>query len=142
MSKLYEQIEQLCAKRGINITKLCKETGISRSALTELKKGRTQNLSSQNIYAIAQYFEIPPEYFMAWEDGKINKYTLFPMNLCEVDDLIDKNSPEETKSPPVPEGTEDEWLEMLLKLNEDELLELRNYVRYLRYKRDHAADLG
>ena len=58
MSNLYKKIEELCAKRGINITTMCKESGASRASISDLKMGRKQNLSVETLRKIADYFEI------------------------------------------------------------------------------------
>lgn len=62
MSELYDRIQELCKEAGITVTKLCRDTGISRSTLSELNKGRTKSLSSKVSYKIADYFHVPLEY--------------------------------------------------------------------------------
>ena len=42
---LYEKIERLCEKKGINITTMCQKSGVNRSSLTDLKMGRKQYIS-------------------------------------------------------------------------------------------------
>jgi len=42
---VYNLIEELCIKKGISITVLCRDCGIPRSGLTEYKMGRTKHLS-------------------------------------------------------------------------------------------------
>lgn len=67
MNEMYKIIESLCNKRGISITKMCKEAGISRAPLTELKKGRTQKLSVENSEKIASYFGVTVSYLLGTE---------------------------------------------------------------------------
>lgn len=55
---LYETISALCKKRGVSGYKLCKETGISPSLLSDLKNGRTKTISSNNLSKIADYLEV------------------------------------------------------------------------------------
>lgn len=62
MSELYERIEQLCKSRNINITTMCKESGASRSSLTDLKSGRKQNLSVDTLSKISSYFCVSVDY--------------------------------------------------------------------------------
>ncbi len=59
MSVMYERIEALCYHNATTITAMCKELGISRSVLSELRSGRTKELSVHNLRKIADYFEIP-----------------------------------------------------------------------------------
>lgn len=67
MSDLYNRIHSLCAVRGTNITKMCADTGVARSSLTDLKKGRSQGLSSQTLALIANYFDVSVDYLIGNE---------------------------------------------------------------------------
>lgn len=58
MANLYENIENLCKKRGVNVTLMCKESGASRGSLTDLKSGRKQSLKYETLDKIATYFGI------------------------------------------------------------------------------------
>lgn len=60
---MYEKIYQLCEEKGIKPAKLCSEIGIPKSTLTELKQGRTKNLSTQTLSKISQYFNVSLGYF-------------------------------------------------------------------------------
>lgn len=46
---LYENIERLCKERGIKISEMCRGSGASRGSLTDLKKGRIENLHSTTL---------------------------------------------------------------------------------------------
>ena len=56
MANLYENIENLCKQRGVNVTTMCKESGASRGSLTDLKNGRKQTLKYETLDKIASYF--------------------------------------------------------------------------------------
>ncbi len=60
---MYEKIQDLCDQKHIKPAELARETGISKSTLTDLKQGRSKSLSAQNISKIAQFFEISSDYF-------------------------------------------------------------------------------
>lgn len=64
MSKLYEIIEQLCKSNGVNITKMCKDAGVSRGALTDLKMGRSAELSTSSMSKLAEYFGVSTDYLL------------------------------------------------------------------------------
>ena len=89
MSKLYEIIESLCKDNGINITKMCKDTGVSRSSLTDLKKGRSADLSFPTLKKIADYFNVPVDVLYVpsddndKEDSKISVSNLFTMGCLQ-----------------------------------------------------------
>lgn len=67
MSDLYNKIEGLCKKRGVNITQMCKESGVSRASITDLKMGRKQALSSMTLSKIATYFNVSVDYLIGNE---------------------------------------------------------------------------
>ncbi len=66
---MYEKIQELCDDKGIKIAQLCRETGVPKSTLSELKQGRTKTLSTQNLIKIAQYFDISLDFFDDSIDG-------------------------------------------------------------------------
>lgn len=70
MSEMYNRIEKLCKEHGINMTQMCKEAGIPRGNLTDLKKGRTANLSTKNLGKISLYFGVSIEFLLGTEQKK------------------------------------------------------------------------
>lgn len=70
MDDLYKRIEGLCAQNGITITGMCKESGASRASLTDLKKGRKQGLSAENLAKIATYFKVSVDFLLGVETKK------------------------------------------------------------------------
>lgn len=58
MNNIYENISALCLKHGISGGRLCEDIGISKSTLTELKKGRQKGLSASVAQKIADYFGV------------------------------------------------------------------------------------
>lgn len=70
MSNLYNNISELCEKRGIKGYKLCKDTGIRPSVLTDLKMGRKQGINAETALKIADYFEITVEELYGTEKEK------------------------------------------------------------------------
>lgn len=66
---MYNKIHLLCSERGIKPAQLCKEAGIPKSTLSELKCGRTKTLSTNTLNKIAQYFGVSLGYFDETEDA-------------------------------------------------------------------------
>ncbi len=105
MWNLYNRIELLCTDENLNITQMCKQAGVSRSVMSELKAGRTQLLSSETAAKIANYFEISIDYFSNvppfdfWEEINENRggffyYIPVPYETLKVIWGIDKDRPE------------------------------------------------
>lgn len=70
MSTIIETIDRLCEERGIKGSKLCDDLGISRSTLTELRKGRAKSLNIKKATLIAGYFDVPVEYLLGEGSGE------------------------------------------------------------------------
>ena len=65
MSEQYERIYALCINQGISIAGLCGVVGISKSAFTELKSGRTKSLGAKSLSKIAEYFGVSTDYLLS-----------------------------------------------------------------------------
>ena len=63
MANSYDIIEYLCMRAGIKPGKLCSEIGMSRGILSDLKAGRTKELSLANAQRIANYFQVSTDIF-------------------------------------------------------------------------------
>ncbi len=59
---VYDLIEELCMKKGITVTALCKECKIPRSTMSDYKKGRIKSLSADTLCKIADYFDVSVGY--------------------------------------------------------------------------------
>ena len=68
MANLYNNIENLCKKRGVNVTTMCRDSGASRGSLSDLKSGRKQTLKYETLEKIANYFEISVESLVSGDD--------------------------------------------------------------------------
>ena len=58
MPELYEIIDELCRKKGVSGTKMATDLGMSRSTLTELRKGRSKSFTLDTALKIADYFGV------------------------------------------------------------------------------------
>lgn len=52
----YQELEFLCRIKGISVSKLCKEIGLSNATATQWKKGAIPN--AKNVKLIANYLEV------------------------------------------------------------------------------------
>lgn len=73
MANLYNNIENLCKKRGVNMTTMCRDSGASRGSLSDLKSGRKQTLKYETLKKIANYFEMSVESLVSDDDGQKEK---------------------------------------------------------------------
>jgi len=54
----------------MNVTQMCKEAGVARAPLTELKMGRTAILSAKNANKIANFFGVSMDFLLEGEEQK------------------------------------------------------------------------
>lgn len=70
MGNMYERIVALCDAKGIKPGRVCADTGLSRGMMTDLKMGRTKELSAKNTKIIADYFGVSTDYLLGTETEK------------------------------------------------------------------------
>ena len=58
MYELYERIRKLCFDYGTTTTKMCADTGISRSTISTLRQGRAVGMKPSTLKKIADYFDM------------------------------------------------------------------------------------
>lgn len=121
MGNLYEIITGLCNERGITQYRMCKDAGVARSTMTELKSGRTQSLSAETLQKIAGYFRVP------------------------VDFLLDSGDPDPRDIPPEPVANDDQiifafWGKNPHNMNKDDLDRLRSMAKLMEIERAQAED--
>ena len=64
MNDMYKRIEHLCKEKGVNMTAMCREAGIPRSNLSDLKYGRTAALATVNLNRVANYFDVSMDFLL------------------------------------------------------------------------------
>lgn len=70
MAEMYEIIDQLLSERGITGAQLSAELGMSRSFMTELRKGRAKSIKLETAQKIADYFSVSLDYLTGEETEK------------------------------------------------------------------------
>lgn len=68
MSILYERLFALCQERGITAYRMCKDTGVQPSVMTDLKMGRRQTVKAETAAKIAAYFGVSVDYLLGNEE--------------------------------------------------------------------------
>lgn len=95
---MYELIESLCLARNINITQMCREAGVPRGNLTDLKKGRQSGLSAKNLQKIAEYFNVSVSYLLGTEQKEKPNGNADGLDSELIRLLMDLTPEEETKA--------------------------------------------
>ena len=141
MNEMYKVIEALCAEKGISITKMCKEAGVSRAPLTELKMGRTQSLSIENAEKIAAYFDVSVSMLrgsssvtgadaLARQDFML-RFGKLPFNeRFQIENLVDLSAQHPEKAPAVLESAVYGFAETKKAPSEDGVMDSFTYAAH------------
>lgn len=70
MSDVYKIIDTLLKERGISGAKMSADLGMSRSFMTELRKGRAKGIKAETAQKIADYFDVSVGYLLGKETEK------------------------------------------------------------------------
>lgn len=63
-----DRIRDLCKRRNITQVELAQAIGMDRSTLSRVMSEKTSKLSSQNLVAIANYFEVSTDFLLGLTD--------------------------------------------------------------------------
>lgn len=92
MAEMYKIIDTLLEERGISGAKMSNDLGMSRSFMTELRKGRAKCIKLDTAQKIADYFGVSVGYLLGEEaepvkaDDAALKFALFGGDADEITD--------------------------------------------------------
>lgn len=55
MVTLYENIKRLCEQRGVTVSRMCVDMGVSKSTMSDLKSGKKKSMTIPTLEKIADY---------------------------------------------------------------------------------------
>lgn len=58
MFDLYENIKSLCEAKGVSVSKMCVDIGVSKSLMSNIKNHRADTLSAKSVAKIADYLGV------------------------------------------------------------------------------------
>ena len=64
MADMYKKIDELLKQKGISGAKMSSDLGMSRSFMTELRKGRAKSVKLETAQKIADYLDVRLEYLL------------------------------------------------------------------------------
>lgn len=64
MADLYKIIEKLLKEKGVSGAQMSRDLGMSRSFMTELRKGRAKSVKMETAQRIADYFDVSVDYLL------------------------------------------------------------------------------
>lgn len=62
-------IDNLLKAKGLTGAKMCADLGMSKSFMTELRKGRAKSIKAETAQKIADYFGVTVEYLLGKENA-------------------------------------------------------------------------
>lgn len=87
---VYDIIEDLCRKKNVTITKMCKDCGIARSTMSDYKTGRIKTLSIDVLSKLSDYFNVPISYLCGNSSKEANTELLKVYLFGEETDVTDE----------------------------------------------------
>lgn len=117
MGKVSDIIDARLHELGIKGSKMCDDLGISRSTLTELRKGRSTTLKAERAILIADYLGISVEELVGNTDQKEKPLVNQDEELTEYLDEL-KNRPEMRMLFSLTKGAKKEDVEKAVKVIE------------------------
>jgi len=57
MVTLYENIKALCEKKGVTVSRMCLDMGVSKSTMSDLKSGKKKSMTIPTLEKIAKYLD-------------------------------------------------------------------------------------
>lgn len=85
MADLYKIIEELLKEKGVSGAQMSRDLGMSRSFMTELRKGRAKSVKMETAQRIADYFNVSVDYLL----GNVNDpflYADYARSAAEIND--------------------------------------------------------
>ena len=67
MCNLYDRIKTACEAKGITVSALCLQLGMSKSVLSDLKSGRKKTLSADTLSKIAAHLSVTTDSLLGAE---------------------------------------------------------------------------
>ena len=64
MYNLYDRIKTACEERGMTVSAMCVQLGMSKSVLSDLKSGRKKTLSAETLARIADCLHTSADYLL------------------------------------------------------------------------------
>ena len=139
MADLYKIIDELLKERGISGAKMSSDLGMSRSFMTELRKGRAKSIKTETARKIADYFGVSTDYLL----GNVSD-PFFRLDNERI--LADINDDGKEKAPTV-SGERDILDEVDIafygefkELTEDDKATVRDMVRIMRERRSKKQE--
>lgn len=71
MCNLYGRIQEACSRKGISVSAMCLQLGMSKSVLSDLKAGRKKTLSADTLGRIADFLEVSVDSLLGKQEGDI-----------------------------------------------------------------------
>lgn len=75
--RIGDRIKNLRTKRGISQVDLADKIKVSKQTLYKYENGIVTNIPSDKIEAMAEVFGVSPAYFMGWDDGFVDRVTVY-----------------------------------------------------------------
>ena len=138
MADLYKIIDELLRERGISGAKMSNDLGMSRSFMTELRKGRAKSIKTETAKKIADYFGVSTDFLL----GNVTD-PLFHLDneriLSDINSYETNNAPSENGERDILDDVDVAFYGDFRELTEDEKETVRDMVRLMRQRKERRS---
>lgn len=123
----YAKLNQLCVQKGVSVTKLCEEIGLTSAAPTKWKRGAKPYYST--LFKIAQYFDVDVE-FLA--DDNYDDYDLWLQevkSMTRAEYVQSVNWAKEKASTDKADALDDEFVALARQLTPGQAQRVKDFMR-------------
>ena len=71
MCNLYERIQSVCESKGVSVSAMCVQLGMSKSVLSDLKAGRKKTLSAETLRRIADFLQVSVDSLLGKQEADV-----------------------------------------------------------------------
>ena len=68
MCTLYDRIQDLSKSKGVSVSRMCLDLGMSKSTMSDLKSGRKKGFTAETAQKIASYLGVSVGYLLGEEE--------------------------------------------------------------------------
>lgn len=111
----YEKVTLLCLGKGVTVSRMCEECGLSTSAAVRWKRGATPN--SATVQTIARYFRIDPDYLV---DNRYADYESWVLSF---------ETPTNGETALPEDGLDEEFVLLAKKLSAPQMQRVKDFMR-------------
>lgn len=130
MVELYETIKALCEQRGVSVSRMCLDIGLSKSTMSDLKSGRKKTMTAPKLRQIADYLGVTVDRLLMSSDLRA---------LSALDPALNETTKLLEKAPITNEQLKFALWGDTSNITDADLEDVLNFAAYIKQKREREG---